>query len=130
MARSVGFEGIGAGALVYFESALVRGTDENKLVKISANKTVALATEDDNFIGIVRVIDAYDKAAGVQLHGFVEDYPYDTDHVPTVTDTGGWQALQCGSAATKVKPATEGVTIPLRRVVSVDGTAHTITFEL
>jgi hypothetical protein len=130
MARTPDFDGIKRGALVTFKSALVKGTDEDKLVALSANGTVALCTEDQNFIGIVRIIDDSDKAASVQIDGFVADYPYDTDHAPTVTDGQGWQALTCGSAATKVKAATEGVTIPLRRVVEVDTSAHTITFQL
>lgn len=131
MARSVGYEGIGRGPLVYFKSALVRGTDENKLVAISANGTVALCTDDQNFIGIVRVIDAYDALAGVQVDGIVEDFAYDTDHDPTVTDGQGWQALQCGDVnGGNIKPATEGVTIPLRMVLEVDSTNHLITFRL
>ena len=129
MARDVGFDGIKRGALVTFKSALVKGTDEDKLVKISSNGTVALCAEDENFIGVVRVIDDFDKAASVQIDGFTT-MTYDSDHDPTVTDGQGWQALQAGSAATKVKPATEAVGVPLYKVVNVDSTNHLITFQL
>ena len=137
MSRSVNFEGLKCSALVTFKSALVKGTDENKLVKASANGTIVLCSEDENFTGIVRIIDNFDKAASVQIDGFVEDYPCDPDFEPVVSDGGGWQLLQCGSDATMVKLATapEGQqlapgTIPLRKVVEVDTSAHTLTFQL
>lgn len=52
------------------KSALTRGTDEGKVVKISANATVALCSDGDQFDGVVKVISANDKAASVQERGF------------------------------------------------------------
>lgn len=126
MARSVNFEGIGFTNLVYFKSALVRGTDENKLVKVSADETVALAGNGEAFIGIVRVIDPYDKMAGVQIDGIVEDYPAVSSEVPTL----GWShiAAHTGSATVEVKSATAGW--HLFRVIKSDDTNDVCTFIL
>lgn len=65
----VSFEGVKEDPT--FLSALTRGTDEGKVVKVSANKTVALCSDGDNFIGVVKTIDKADKAAVVQIKGFV-----------------------------------------------------------
>jgi hypothetical protein len=131
MARSINYTGLKVGGLVPFASALVKGTDENKLVKISASGTVVLCTtEDTNFYGIVRIIDADDGLASVQVDG-VAIHGYDTDHAPTVTDGSGWQALQVGKTPfNTVKPATEAVDVPLYRVITVDTVNHLITFIL
>jgi hypothetical protein len=129
MARDIDFEGIKGSSYVTFKSALIKGTDEGKLVKLSANGTVVVAGDGENFIGIVRIIDAQDKAASVQIDGFVEVL-YDADHIPTVTDGQGWQALSAGALPTKVMAQTEAVTVPLRMVVEVDTVALTVTFKL
>jgi hypothetical protein len=70
MARTVGFKGIGQEIVTYL-SALTRGTDEEKVVKVSANKTVALCSDGDDFHGQVITIDAKDADAGVQIVGFI-----------------------------------------------------------
>jgi hypothetical protein len=130
-ARGVSYEGIGFTGLVSFKSALVKGTDEDKLVKISANDTVVLcAAENENFIGIVRVIDAFDGLAGVQVDGFVT-MTVDPDHPFTVTTGQGYQSIQSGKTPynTWVKVASDAAGIPLRRVVHVEGT-DTVTFQL
>lgn len=132
MARGINYTGLHVGALIPFASALVKGTDENKLVKLSANGTVALCSaEDQNFIGVVRVIDGDDKTASVQVDGVVE-IAYDDDHVPTVTDGQGLQSLQSGKTpfATVVKSATEAAGIPLYRILKVDTVALTVSFLL
>lgn len=50
---------IGEGTPVTMKhSTLVKGTDEGKPIKISANDTVALAAADDPLIGIVEAIEA------------------------------------------------------------------------
>jgi hypothetical protein len=130
MARSINYAGLKVGGLIPFASALVKGTDENKLVKISASGTVVLTTtEDTNFFGIVRVIEP-DGTAMVQVDG-VAIHAYDPDHDPTVTDGSGWQALQVGdSPFNHIKPATEAVDVPLYRVIAVDTVNHLITFIL
>ena len=129
MARDIDFEGIKGSSYVTFKSALVKGVDEGKLVKLSANGTVVVAADGENFIGIVRIIDGQDKAASVQIDGFVEVL-YDADHIPTVADGQGWQALSAGALPTKVMAQTEAATVPLRMVVEVDTVALTVTFKL
>lgn len=128
IARNIGFDGIRERSHVTFDSALVKHTDEDKLVKLSANGTIVLcAAEDENFIGIVRIIDQHDKRASVQVDGFVT-MAYDPGHAPSI----GWQALQSGATPfnTWVKLATAAATIPLRLVVAVDTDAETVTFLL
>jgi len=125
MARSVGFEGIGAGALVYFKSALTRGTDENKLVKVSADETVALCADGEDVYGIVRVIDAKDKLAGVQINGIVADYP--ALHA-TIPPLGFAHVIAKTASQVQLKAATAGWKV--RRVIKSDDTNHLCTFEL
>jgi len=71
MARDPLYNGINDGDLVTHKSALTRGTDEYKVVKISDDKTVALPSDGENFDGVVQVIAASDAAATVQEHGYV-----------------------------------------------------------
>lgn len=126
MGRSVGFEGIGAGPLVTFKSALVRGTDENKLVKMSSvDETVELCTDGDDIFGIVRVIDAQDKMAGVQINGLVADYP--ALHA-TIPAKGFAHVIAKTASQVQSKGATAGW--KLRRVIKSDDTNHLCTFEL
>lgn len=82
-----------------YNSALTRGTDENKPVKMSTSETVVLAGDGDNFSGVVRTIAQNDKVAGVQEDGYVE-LPY-TGSAPSL----GWNFLQA-DAANGVKVAT------------------------
>lgn len=125
-ARTVHFEGIGMGGLVYFKSALVRGTDENKLVKMSADDTVALAGNGETFIGIVRVIDPFDKLAGVQIDGIVEDYPAVSGEVPTL----GWSHICAHTGSATVEGKTGTAEYPVYRVIKSDDTADVCTFIL
>ena len=67
---SPGYNGIGANG-ISFLSALTRGTDEGKVVKISDNGTVALCSQTDQFCGVVKTIDKADKVAVVQTKGIV-----------------------------------------------------------
>lgn len=67
----IDYEGIGQVTVVTLKhSNLVKGTDENKLVKMSANDTVALPADGDNFIGLIRTIEK--GVTGVSLNGAVE----------------------------------------------------------
>ena len=125
MAREVSFEGIKRGALVTFKSALVKGTDENKLVKMSADETVALCTDGDDIFGIVRSIDDFDKAASVQIDGFVEDYPALTGNVPAY---GFSHVVAKTASQVQLKAATAGFKV--RRVLKSDDTNDVCTFEL
>ena len=123
MARTVGFEGIGAGAYTSFLSALVKGADEDKFVKISANKTVGLCAEGDDFHGIVRVIDQKDKLASVQEHGYVSA-PYKAGFAPTL----GKCCIVCGDGTNKVKILAAAAGHTVYDVVDVDAVAGTVTF--
>lgn len=125
MARDVSFEGIKRGALVTFKSALVKGTDENKLVKMSAAGTVVVCTDGDDVFGIVRIIDDSDKAASVQIDGFVEDYPALHGSIPAI---GFAHVIAKTHSQVQLKSATAGW--KLRRVVKSDDTAHLCSFEL
>lgn len=120
MARSPKFDGIYCDGYVTFKSALTRGTDENKVCKISAAGTVALCNANDQFYGVVKVISANDKAASVQEHGYV-----------TVTGTGisvGYQPLVAdGSGGVKLV-ASPAVGNKYYHVV--DLTSTTVTFKL
>jgi hypothetical protein len=119
----VKFDGIGANA-ISFLSALTRGTDEGKVVKITDNGTVALCSAADQFDGVVKVIDKADKVASVQTKGMV-----------TVAYTG--TAPSVGRATLEAN-ATGGVQIVgtpvlgdrFYQIVSVDTTAGTVTFDL
>jgi len=71
MARDPLYDGINCESLVTHKSALTRGTDEGKVVKISDDKTVALPSDGENFDGVVKVIAASDAAATVREHGYV-----------------------------------------------------------
>lgn len=118
---NVKFDGIGA-LYVTYEASLTAGTDEDKLVKISDNKTVALATDGDQFDGVVRHIES--SIVTVQTKGFVT-LSYDaTGTAPTI----GWCPLLTGAGA-KVEKGVAGID-PFYRVVNVNTTAETVTFEL
>lgn len=125
-ARGVSFEGIGFTGLVSFKSALVKGTDEDKLVKVSANDTVALCAENDPFIGVVRVIDAFDGLAGVQIDGFVT-MDFDPAHDDPALNVDSFVG---GVTANLVKQLDAVAGANTHRVVNVDGTNHKVTFEL
>ena len=125
MARDVSFEGIKGGALVTFKSALVKGTDENKLVKMSADGTVVVCTDGDDVFGIVRVIDDSDKAASVQIDGFVENYPALTGTIPAL---GFAHVIAKTHSSVQLKAATAGWKV--RRVVKSDDSADVCSFEL
>ena len=132
--RTISFVGKKTGAFINYLSALTKHTDEGKLVKMSTNGTVvAVTAENDEFIGIVRVIDQDDKLASVQEDGDVT-MGYDSNHAPTV----GWNCLQAGggdgtpafTVATSVKKITAAAGTPLRRVVWVDTSNKLVTFKL
>jgi hypothetical protein len=126
MTRTIGFDGIREGSYVTFASALTKHTDEDKLVKVSANGTVALCGDNEPFHGIVRVIDGQDKGASVQIDGFVT-MSFDPDHADPAL---GWQNLICGDAPTLVTVSVSGDAIRQYLVVSVDSAGHTVTFLL
>lgn len=107
-----------------FLSALTRGTDEGKVVKESANKTVALCSAGDNFIGVVKTIDKADKAAVVQIRGFVTLSYTGTD--PSL----GYQALEADGNGGVQVVATPAVGDRFYHIVDVDTTNNYVTFDL
>lgn len=119
---NVSFEGVKEDPT--FLSALTRGTDEDKVVKVSANKTVALCSASDNFIGVVKTIDKADKAAVVQINGFVTlDY---TGTAPGL----GFVALEANASGGVQVVATPALGDTYYWVVDVDTTNTKVTFWL
>lgn len=114
----VGFAGIGGVANATFASALIRGTDEEKPVKVSTNGTVVLAGDDDQFIGFVDVIDDNDAIATVQIKGCVEVAYTGVDLIVGIGSLAG-------DGAGTIKGIANGAGRRLYHVYSVDTTAKT-----
>lgn len=71
--RGVGSQDeVGCEGYYTYLSSLVRGTDEDKAVRISANDTVELVSAGENFDGVVRTINEASAVAGVQQDGWAE----------------------------------------------------------
>jgi len=113
--RSVGDRDnpIGKDGLYTFLSALTRGTDEDKVVKISDNDTVALVTAGENFAGVVRTISQADSLAGVQMDDWAE-VSFTHGAEPSV----GWNYLVGGTTAGTVKVPTYPLIKPVNITVS------------
>ena len=118
-----GYNGIGANG-ISFLSALTRGTDEEKVVKISANGTVALCSAADQFYGVVKVIDKSDKVATVQTKGIVT-VPY-TGTAPTI----GRYTLEANATGGVQIVATPALGDKFYDIINVDTTAVTVTIDL
>ncbi len=104
-------------------SGLTRGQDEGKPVKVSANGTVALASGEERFFGVVLSVSEDHQVAVVQTHGFVT-VPY-TGAAPAL---GYTELVADGTGGVKV-PTTAGTGIPYW-VVAVDTANQTVTFLL
>lgn len=109
-ANTIAFDGIGA-LHVTFASALT-SDDEGKPVKVSADKTVALAA-DDNPVHGKAIKVAKDGTVTVQLKGYIE-FPYTGTTAPTV----GYAKLVSDGTGVKV----DGTNGREFLVVSVDTT--------
>ena len=108
--NDVSYVGIGAQTSITIKhSTLTKGTDEGKPVKLSANDTVALAADDDEFIGVIEWIET--GFCAVKLDGMVR-LVYDGD-APTV----GYSALVSGGSG-KIKIKADGTV--RYRVFNVD----------
>ena len=114
----VSFKGIGANG-VTFKSALTRGSDEGKVVKVSANDTVALCDDGDLFAGVVKTIAESDGAAVVQTKGFV------TVSYSGTAPTLGWCVLDADGAGGVTKTGSRSY-----EVVNVDSSNNLVTFDL
>ncbi|MBN2435589.1 MAG: hypothetical protein JXK07_10030 [Spirochaetes bacterium] len=108
----------------YLADSLQRGIDEDKVVKISTNLTVALCDEEDNFRGVVVTIDHGNEVCAVKERGYVT-LPY-TGSAPSVGEAVELVANGDGGVKTPASPDT-GKRYP---VVDVDTEANTVTFKL
>jgi lipocalin len=107
-----------------FASALTKGTDEGKVVKISANDTVALCDQTDQFHGVVKVIDAADKVATVQVKGFV------TVSYSGTAPSVGYATLEADDAGGVQIVGTPALGDRFYLIVNVDTTNTKATFLL
>lgn len=69
MGYEVGFSGVKDNPTVKLATGITRGTDEGKVVKISANKTVALCEANEKFDGVLKTIDR-DGIGVMSMSGF------------------------------------------------------------
>jgi hypothetical protein len=106
-------------------SALVKGTDEGKVVKVSANKTAALCTAEDNFCGVVRQIADGDKLATVQIKGMVT-----VTYTSTAPTVGTRARLVGDGSGVKLKNAAEALGDKYYDIYDVDATNTLVTFLL
>lgn len=118
MSDNVQFNELKVQALVTMVTALVEA-DLGKVVKASANKTVALCADGDKFMGVLQTLNA--TLAGVQEDGYIE-LVY-TGSAPTL----GW-CLLAANATGGVKVGTTGDI--LYHVVNVDTGTTKVTFRL
>lgn len=100
---------------------LTRGTDENKPVKITANKTAGLATDGDNFYGVIETISEDNAVCVVKKRGIVT-LPYSgsapsLDNVQLAANGAG--GVKTGTGANKYYT-----------VLDVDTTNTEVTFDL
>jgi len=122
MAREPLYDELYCDGYVTFKSALTRGTDEDKVVKISASKTVALCSDGDNFDGVVRVIAASDKAASVQERGYAT--------LPGTGITFGYKPLLARTDGGVKLNGSPAVGDKYYEVVEVNSTDSTVSIKL
>jgi hypothetical protein len=102
-------------------SSLTRGTDEGKPVKISANKTAALSSDDQVFCGIIESIELDNSVCVVRNHGMAI-LPY-TGTAPTI----GYGKLSAnGTGGVRISSGT----VPYYFIYDVDTTNELVTFDL
>jgi hypothetical protein len=118
---TVGFDGVDNRPT--FLSALTRGTDEGKVVKVSANKTVALCSAENRFIGVVETIAPGTKDAVVAVGGFKT-----VAYSGTAPSAGYVELVANGSGGVKT-PTTAGTGI-YYWIVDVDTTNTKLTLLL
>jgi len=128
--RGVNFDGEHDESFVTFAnhatSGFTRATDEDGPVKVAGNGTGAKCDAEDDFFGIVKIIDPDDGALSVQDKGYTK-VTY-TGSAPTA---GNYERLVGdGSGGVKIKAAGAAVGDKYYHVVSVDTTNTTVTFDL
>ncbi|TAL31579.1 MAG: hypothetical protein EPN93_17440 [Spirochaetes bacterium] len=118
------FDGIKDNATWKLAAGIARGTDEGKVVKFSAAKTVAKCAAEDKILGVLETID-HDNAYGV-----VGQRGYKTVSYSGTAPTAGLETELVANASGGVKtPATPGTGIKYL-VVEVDTTATTLVLFL
>jgi hypothetical protein len=123
MSRTPLYDELGCNGYVTFGSALTRGTDENKVVKVSAAHTVALCSAGEYISGVVRTIAASDKAAGVQMDGFAV--------VSGSADVAlNWSPIEADGLGGVRKVGSPAQGTQYFYVVDVDATNGTVTIKL
>lgn len=120
MSLTVSLQGIKENPTLLADT-ITRGTDEGKPVKISANKTAALPSNGQAFVGIIESITHDNSVCVVRNHGLV-----------TVAYSGsapglGWQPLVSDGAG-KVKIGSSAT--PYYWVYDVDESQALVTFDL
>lgn len=118
MAFAVSNKAIGDGTPVTMkQTTLVKGTDEGKPIKVSANDTVILAVADDPFVGIVESIES--GVCTVNFGGCVRTVKY-TGSAPGLNTA----LLECGGSGAVQVDGTNGKPF---RVLNVNTTDTEVT---
>lgn len=120
----VSFSGIKDHPSYKLASGIARGTDEGKVVKVSAAKTVSLCSAEDKFCGVLETIELGNAI------GCVSEYGYKTLSYSGTAPSVGEEVELVANATGGVKvPATTG-TGKKYRVVNVDTTNTLVTLKL
>lgn len=101
------------------QSNLVKDQHEGRLLKVTANDTVGLTVDNDNFIGVCRTVEK--GLCGVGLSGVVE-----IAYTGTAPSLGRARLISNNTGGVKVGADTDKEYL----VVKVDTTASTVTFFL
>lgn len=118
MAFETGLRSLGVGTPVTMKhSTLVKGADEGKPFKISANGTVILAVADDPLIGIIESIES--GVCTVNFGGCVRTFKY-TSTAPGLNTA----LLECGASGAVQVDGTNGKPF---KVLNVDTTNTEVT---
>lgn len=121
--NTVSFDGI-MNDPSFLTDGLTFGTDEGKVVKISAAKTVSLCSAEDVFRGVVETIDRDNEVCGVKEAGYVT-LGYSGSN-PEVGESK--ELVADGNGGVKVPASSD--TGKKYTIVDVDTTAKTVTFKL
>ncbi len=108
----------------YKLTGITRGTDEGKVVKVSAAKTVALCAAEDKFCGVLETIEVGNAIGCVSEAGY---------HMVAYSGTApavGEDIELVANAAGGVKTPASAGTGKKYRVVEVNTTALTVTIKL
>lgn len=121
MSFTPGTKSIGVGTPVTMkQTTLVKGTDEGKPIKVSANDTVILAAADDPIVGIVETIES--GVCTVNFGGCIRTVKYSST-APGLNSA----LLECDGAGGVRVDGTNGVA---RKVLNVNTTDTEVTIVL